>query len=64
MMLIGEKFKSSLINDIDYIQRLTTAVSAESVNDLVKNFTHFPHGKLSTFLVKLIAEMKIHNVNL
>ena len=40
-----DDFKSSLSNETDYIGRLTTNVSIEPIDDIVKNFTNFLHDK-------------------
>ena len=49
-------FKSLLINNNDLIQRLTSDVASETVDDVVNNFTQFLHDKVSKICGKTYSK--------
>ena len=56
-----DDFKNSLANENDYIEKLTTDVSNESIDDVVKNFSHFLHDKAFDIFGKTYSNNKINH---
>ena len=55
-----DDFKNSLSNENAYIEGLTTDVSNERIDDVVKNFTNFLHDKAFDIFGKTYSNAKIN----